>query len=124
MLYHRGWYRAVETARSGLNASLLVRHPETNQLFVNFDPQILELIQEARYLKKMQLDIPESAYLLAKREAKVQEHFVAYVIFTKNISSVVCIYISSLGGNTPFSCFRFLPHSVILDPGPGSWGFI
>ena len=29
LLYHRGWFRAVEAAKSGLHASLLVRHPET-----------------------------------------------------------------------------------------------
>lgn len=29
LLYHRGWFKAVEAAKSGLNASLLVRHPET-----------------------------------------------------------------------------------------------
>ncbi len=51
MLYHRGWYRAVEAAKAGLHASLLVRHPESDDLYVNFDPQILELIQEAKWLQ-------------------------------------------------------------------------
>ena len=40
MLYHRGWCRAVEAAKSGLNAALLVRHPESGELFVNCDNQI------------------------------------------------------------------------------------
>ena len=56
------------SARSGLNASLLVRHPDTKQLFVNFDPQILELIQEAKYLQKLNLSVPESALFLFKKE--------------------------------------------------------
>ena len=57
MLYHRGWYRAVEAAKAGLHASLLVRHPESDQLYVNFDPQILELIQEAKWLQVFDLDM-------------------------------------------------------------------
>ena len=73
MLYHRGWCRAVETAKSGLSASLLVRHPDTRQLFVNFDPQILELIQEAKYLKKLNLEIPDAALILCKKEDKIKD---------------------------------------------------
>ena len=77
MTYHRAWFRAVETAKSGLNASLLVRHPETNQLFVNFDPQILELIHEAKYLSKMNLGIPEAAVLLCKQEESLKAYHVS-----------------------------------------------
>lgn len=51
MLYHRGWYHICEAAKSGLHASLLVRHPETEELYVNFDPQIIEIIQEAKWLQ-------------------------------------------------------------------------
>lgn len=32
LLYHRGWSQAVEMGRHGLNASLLVRDPETKVL--------------------------------------------------------------------------------------------
>ena len=77
MLYHRGWYKAVETARSGLNASLLVKHPDTEKLFVNFDPQILELIQEAKYLQKLNLEIPEAAIFICKKEAQIKEYNVS-----------------------------------------------
>lgn len=76
MLYHRGWFRAVETARSGLNAALLVRHPESKKLYVNFDPQILELIVEARYMVKLNLEIPEAAVYLIKMEKEIKEYHV------------------------------------------------
>jgi len=78
MLYHRGWYRAVESARSGLNASLLVQHPETKKLYVNFDPQLTELIHEARCLKKLNLDIPEMAHQLFINEEIIKEVRVRY----------------------------------------------
>lgn len=74
MLYHRGWCRAVETALTGLTATLLIRHPDTRQLFVNFDPHILELIQEAKYLKKLNLEIPHSAILLCKKEDQIKDY--------------------------------------------------
>ena len=76
MLYHRGWFRAVEAAKSGLNSSLVVRHPETKELYVNFDPAILELIQEAKYLQKMKLDIPEAATVLCKQEESIKANHV------------------------------------------------
>lgn len=73
LLYHRSWCQAVETARSGLNASLFVRNPDTRTLHVNFDPQILELIQEAKYLYKLNLEIPETALFICKNEATIRK---------------------------------------------------
>lgn len=51
MLYHRSWCRAIESVKSGMHAALLIKHPESKDLFVNLDPAILELIQEAKYVK-------------------------------------------------------------------------
>jgi dynein heavy chain len=33
-------------------------------LFVNFDREILQLIQEAKYLQRMGIEIPESARMI------------------------------------------------------------
>ncbi|XP_033111994.1 dynein heavy chain 5, axonemal-like [Anneissia japonica] len=75
LLYHRGWFRAVDAVKSGLQSSLLIRHPETKQLFVNFDPQVLELIAETKHLVKMNLEVPEAAYELVMREEEIKAHF-------------------------------------------------
>lgn len=51
----------------GLQASLLVRHPDTGELFVNCDPQLIQLIRETEGMMKMDLPIPETARLLYLR---------------------------------------------------------
>ncbi|XP_078698147.1 dynein axonemal heavy chain 5-like [Branchiostoma floridae x Branchiostoma belcheri] len=74
MLYHRGWCRAVDAAKTGLNASLFVKHPETKELFVNFDPSVMELIMESKQLAKMGLEIPEGAETLVLREKEIKDN--------------------------------------------------
>jgi len=73
MLYHRGWLRAVDAAKSGLNASLLIRHPDSGELFVNFDPQVMELIQEAKYLQALNLEVPETVKALQTKEEEMKQ---------------------------------------------------
>ena len=73
MLYHRGWFRAVETMRTGLDSSLLVVHDTTKELFVNFDTQILELLTETKYLKKLNLEIPDAADILNEKMDQIKE---------------------------------------------------
>lgn len=42
------------------------------ELFVNFDPQVQELLKETAYIKKMNLEIPESAKDLITLEPKIE----------------------------------------------------
>ncbi|EDV25010.1 uncharacterized protein TRIADDRAFT_56504 [Trichoplax adhaerens] len=72
LLYHRGWFRAVDAAKSGLQATLLIKHPENKTLFVNFDPQVLELVTEAKALRRLSLEIPESAQVLCLNEDRIK----------------------------------------------------
>ncbi|XP_077982678.1 dynein axonemal heavy chain 5-like [Glandiceps talaboti] len=75
VLYHRAWLRQVEAAKSGLHASLLVRHPESNDLYVNFDPQILTLIRETECMARMGLEISLAAKALRQKQGYFKENY-------------------------------------------------
>lgn len=62
----------MDELKAGLSASLLIRDPETKRLFVNFDNSISELIQEAKYMRAMSLDVPEVADRLVYREQQIK----------------------------------------------------
>jgi dynein heavy chain len=72
-LWQMAWARSVEASKAGLQAALVVRHPRTGKLFVNFDHEILQLIREAKTLQRMQIDIPESARMVLLQEAKFKD---------------------------------------------------
>jgi dynein heavy chain len=44
-LWHQAWLKGIEQQRSGLSAPLLVRHPDSGQLLVNLDKELMQLIR-------------------------------------------------------------------------------
>jgi len=69
-LWRQKWTHEVEKAKAGLQATLIIRHPENNRLYVNFDSEILTLIREAKCLSRIGIDIPESAKIVLLQEDK------------------------------------------------------
>ena len=65
----------MEAAKSGLAASLLVKHPETQELYVNFDPQILSLIRETECMARLGLEIPPAAKVLRAKQGHFKENY-------------------------------------------------
>ena len=65
----------VEAVKSGLHSSLLVRHPETQVLYVNFDPQILTLIRETECMYRLGLDVPIAAKAIHQKQAVFKENY-------------------------------------------------
>jgi len=72
VLYHRGWYNAIDVASSSLRCSLLTKHPENDDCYlVNLDPQVVELLHEAKHLQQMDLDVNDAALALCRHESHI-----------------------------------------------------
>ncbi|XP_027742699.1 dynein heavy chain 5, axonemal-like isoform X3 [Empidonax traillii] len=74
LIYYRAWCRFADQARNALCASLLARHPETKELFVNLDPMFLEVLYETKYLKKMHFEVPDVVLVLCADEEQIKRH--------------------------------------------------
>uniref|UniRef100_A0A8D0G5C6 Dynein axonemal heavy chain 8 n=1 Tax=Sphenodon punctatus TaxID=8508 RepID=A0A8D0G5C6_SPHPU len=72
VLYHTAWVKEIAQLQYALQATLLVRHPETGKLLVNFDPKILEIVRETKCMIKMGLEVPEQAKRIVKIESKIK----------------------------------------------------
>uniref|UniRef100_A0A8D0GPG5 Dynein axonemal heavy chain 5 n=1 Tax=Sphenodon punctatus TaxID=8508 RepID=A0A8D0GPG5_SPHPU len=75
VIYHRGWLQQVELTKAGLQASLLVKAPETGEIFVNFDPEILTLIRETECMAHLALEIPPFAIALQQKRDSFKQSF-------------------------------------------------
>lgn len=47
---------------------MLVRHPETKQLYINYDPKIPEMLRETQVMQKMDLEVPHVALNLLRKQ--------------------------------------------------------
>ncbi|KAH0618009.1 hypothetical protein JD844_016916 [Phrynosoma platyrhinos] len=74
VVYHRGWLQQVQLSKAGLQASLLVKAPETGEVFVNFDPEILTLIKETRCMARLGLEIPPFAIALQQKSDSYKQN--------------------------------------------------
>jgi len=68
--WRQRWMVEVEKAKAGLLATLIIRHPNNNKLYVNFDSEIMTLIREAKCLSRIGIEIPESAKIVLLQEEK------------------------------------------------------
>lgn len=72
ILWYNHWVTSVDAVKTGLQATLLVKHPEDGGRFhVNFDWEILQLIRETKCLQRMgDLEIPDGAKMVLLQEYK------------------------------------------------------
>ena len=136
MLYHRGWIRQVpmshtatsrkysialefavffivsifphqvEIARSGLNASLCVKRPDTGELFVNFDPQLLVLIRETECMARLGLEIPPQAKALRAKQGYFKDKYNALNVSTWH--NMYCGMMTGGSSDGTFTCLLLI----------------
>merc|ERR1719199_2158423 len=74
-LWYQAWVQSIDQAKAGLQATLIIRHPDDSKLYVNFDQEILQLIREAKCLDRMGIEIPESARIVLLQEDKFKTYY-------------------------------------------------
>lgn len=74
-LWYDAWCKSVSAARTGLQATLIIRHPDNGKLYVNFDAHVLQLIREAKCLTRIGVDIPEEARMVLAQEEHFKKHY-------------------------------------------------
>jgi hypothetical protein len=74
-LWYQAWVRSIDTSKAGLQATLIVRHPESGKLLVNFDKEIMQLMRETKYLQRMGVEVPEGARMVLLQEDKFKYYF-------------------------------------------------
>ena len=74
-LWYKAWTESIETSRAGLQATLIIRHPEDSKLYINLDPEILQLIREARCLDRIGIEVPEVARIILYQEESIKIRF-------------------------------------------------
>ena len=74
-LWYEAWCGSIEQAKAGLQATIIIRHPETGKLYVNFDREIFQLIREAKCLVKLDVTIPEGAKIILLQEDKFKSYY-------------------------------------------------
>ena len=107
-LWHQAWTNGIERSKSGLRATLLVRHPQTDALLVNFDKEIMQLIREAKFMLRLDVDVPESARLVLAQEEKFKSYYNQLTHLIKEHERVV-------GEIPPVTKSLLAPHLADLD---------
>ena len=88
-LWHYAWTKSIESAKAGLNATLIIRHPENEKLYVNFDREIMQLIRETKCLQRMMVEVPEPAAMVLIQEDKFKSYYTQLAFVLKEYDRVI-----------------------------------
>ena len=58
LLFLQMWSKQIDSVKASLNSTVLVRHPETKEFVVNFDPKINEFLRDVQVLNGMGIEVP------------------------------------------------------------------
>ena len=74
-LWYQAWVQSIEQAKAGLQATLIIRHPDDGKLYVNFDQEILQLIREAKCMDRLGIQVPDGARIVLFQEEKFKGYY-------------------------------------------------
>ena len=78
------WTKQIDGVKTCFNSTVLVKHPDTGELLVNFDPKINEALREIEVMTKMGVKIPLEAKPFIGKRTELREKFdhidVSYII--------------------------------------------
>ncbi|XP_030612273.1 dynein heavy chain 5, axonemal [Archocentrus centrarchus] len=89
VLHLKGWSQAAESTPHYLSASLLVRHENSKEVFVNLDPVVLEVLQEARWMGKLGVSVPKVIQKMTSREPQLRDMYRRLLELLQDYSAVV-----------------------------------
>lgn len=75
--WYSAWVETVEITKSGLNATLLVEHPELLRLCVNYDFGINTLIKDTKGFLRAGYPVPFAAQKVLNRELELKTYYAA-----------------------------------------------
>ena len=72
LIHVKAWNKKLEQSEKSLNSSLLIRHPDTKELIVNFDSTISEVMREVDVMTQMDIVIPIKARQIRERREELK----------------------------------------------------
>ena len=75
LIFVQMWSKEIDQAKASLSSTLLVRHPETKMLVVNFDRRMLELLRDIQVMRGMGIEVPALAQTVYSQKAFIMERY-------------------------------------------------
>ena len=107
-VWYEAWCLSIEEAKAGLQATLIIKHPDTGRYFVNFDKDIIQLISEAKCLVKLGFNIPSAAKTILLQEGEFKSYY-------DNLKHMLSEYERVLSSINPVTAQLLIPHVQTVD---------
>ncbi|XP_060520516.1 dynein axonemal heavy chain 8 isoform X2 [Cylas formicarius] len=75
MIYHEAWFKYAGQVRNCLIMPILAKDERTKHYQVNFHPYITEVIREAEYMYKLDLEVPDCGQVLVFCQEKLMRSY-------------------------------------------------
>ncbi|XP_028289911.1 dynein heavy chain 5, axonemal [Gouania willdenowi] len=89
LLLLQGWSHSAENVPQRLGSALLGRHENNKDLWVNMDPAVLQVLQEARWMSKLGVCVPRAVLKMRSRETQIKALFQRLVEMLEDYRSVM-----------------------------------